>query len=43
MRDALQTLVLELNVAKWGLLAMTRIGVGDMIWARIDDYRKGLR
>lgn len=42
-RDALQTLVPYLDVAKWLLLAVTLIGVGIMIWARIDDHRKGLR
>ncbi len=42
-RDALQTLVPYLDVAKWLLLAITLIGIGVMIWARIDDNRKGLR
>lgn len=42
-RDALQTLVPYLDVAKWLLLAITLIGLGVMIWARIDDHRKGLR
>lgn len=32
-----------LEVAKWLLLAVTLIGIGVMIWARIDDHRKGLR
>jgi hypothetical protein len=32
-----------LEVAKWLLLAVTLIGVGVMLWARIDDHRKGLR
>ncbi|HAX91039.1 MAG TPA: structural protein P5 [Rhodospirillaceae bacterium] len=42
-RDTLQTLVPYLDIAKWLLLAITLIGVGIMIWARIDDSRKGLR
>ncbi len=42
-RDTLQTLVPYLDVAKWLLLVITLIGLGVMIWARIDDYRKGLR
>jgi hypothetical protein len=29
--------------AKWGLLGVTLIGIGVMLWARIDDRRKGLR
>jgi hypothetical protein len=32
-----------LDSAKWGLLAVTLIGIGVMLWARIDDRRKGLR
>ena len=32
-----------LEVAKWLLLAVTLIGIGVMVWARIDDRRKGLR
>lgn len=42
-RDTLQTLVPYLDIAKWLLLAITLIGIGVMIWARIDDSRKGLR
>jgi hypothetical protein len=42
-RDTLQTLVPYLDIAKWLLLAITLIGLGVMIWARIDDHRKGLR
>ncbi|MER2520640.1 MAG: hypothetical protein ABTQ34_08130 [Bdellovibrionales bacterium] len=42
-RDALQTLVPYLDIAKWLLLAITLIGIGIMVWARIDDHRKGLR
>ncbi|MDD3181302.1 MAG: structural protein P5 [Alphaproteobacteria bacterium] len=43
VRDSLQMLVPYLDVAKWLLLVITLIGVGNMIWARIDDNRKGLR
>lgn len=32
-----------LEVAKWLLLAVTLVGIGVMVWARIDDRRKGLR
>lgn len=32
-----------LEAAKWLLLVVTLIGIGVMIWARIDDRRKGLR
>ncbi len=42
-RDALMGLVPYLEVAKWLLLAVTLIGIGVMLWARIDDRRKGLR
>ncbi len=42
-RDSLQMLVPYLDVAKWLLLAITLIGIGIMVWARIDDCRKGLR
>ncbi len=42
-RDTLQTLVPYLDIAKWLLLVITLLGVGVMLWARIDDYRKGLR
>lgn len=42
-RATLQTLVPYLDIAKWLLLAITLIGIGIMVWARIDDYRKGLR
>lgn len=42
-RDTLQTLVPYLDIAKWLLLAITLLGVGVMIWARVDDHRKGLR
>lgn len=42
-RDALVGLVPYLEVAKWLLLAITLVGIGVMLWARIDDHRKGLR
>jgi hypothetical protein len=42
-RDALVGLAPYLEVAKWLLLAVTLIGIGVMLWARIDDHRKGLR
>jgi hypothetical protein len=42
-RDALVGLVPYLEIAKWLLLAVTLIGIGVMLWARIDDHRKGLR
>ena len=32
-----------LEVAKWALLIITLVGIGVMLWARIDDHRKGLR
>ncbi len=42
-RDALVGLAPYLETAKWLLLAVTLIGIGVMLWARIDDRRKGLR
>lgn len=42
-KDTLQTLVPYLDIAKWLLLVITLLGIGVMIWARVDDYRKGLR
>ena len=42
-RDTLASLAPYLDAAKWLLLAVTLIGVGVMLWARIDDHRKGLR
>ena len=42
-RDALIGLVPYLEVAKWLLLVLTLVGIGVMLWARIDDHRKGLR
>ena len=32
-----------IEMAKWLLLGVTFIGIGIMLWARIDDHRKGLR
>lgn len=42
-RDALVGLAPYLEAAKWLLLAVTLIGIGVMLWARIDDHRRGLR
>jgi hypothetical protein len=42
-REALFGLAPYLETAKWLLLAVTLIGIGVMLWARIDDHRKGLR
>lgn len=42
-RDALIGIAPYLETAKWLLLAVTLIGIGVMLWARIDDHRKGLR
>lgn len=42
-KDTLQTLAPYLDIAKWLLLVITLVGIGIMVWARIDDYRKGLR
>lgn len=42
-RDALMGLAPYLEVAKWLLLIVTLVGIGVMLWARIDDHRKGLR
>ena len=41
--DALVGVVPYLDAAKWGLLAVTLIGIGVMLWARIDDRQMGLR
>ena len=41
--EALVGVVPYLDAAKWGLLAVTLIGIGIMLWARIDDRRMGLR
>lgn len=42
-RDALVGIVPYIDAAKWLLLAVTLIGIGVMLWARIDDRRKGIR
>ncbi|MDE1901002.1 MAG: structural protein P5 [Alphaproteobacteria bacterium] len=42
-RDALLSIAPYLDGVKWLLLSVTLIGIGVMIWARIDDRRKGLR
>lgn len=42
-RDALIGIAPYLETAKWLLLAVTLIGIGVMLWARIDDHRKGIR
>lgn len=42
-RDALMGLAPYLEIAKWLLLVVTLVGIGVMLWARIDDHRKGLR
>jgi hypothetical protein len=41
--DALLGVVPYLDAAKWGLPAITMIGIDVMLWARIDDRRKGLQ
>jgi hypothetical protein len=42
-REALLGIVQYVDAVKWLLLAITLIGIGNMVWARIDDRRKGLR
>jgi hypothetical protein len=42
-KSALIAVTPYLEAAKWLLLAVTLIGIGTMVWARIDDRRKGLR
>ncbi len=42
-QDTLFKIAPVLDAAKWALLALTLAGIGAMIWARIDDRRKGLR
>ena len=42
-RDALMQIIQYVDWAKWPLLAITLFGIAYMIWARIDDRRKGLR
>lgn len=41
--SALLTIAPYLESAKWLLLAVTLVGIAAMLWARIDDRRKGLR
>ncbi len=41
--SALMNIAPYLETAKWILLAVTLIGIAAMVWARIDDRRKGLR
>ncbi|MBW7851009.1 MAG: structural protein P5 [Rhodospirillales bacterium] len=42
-QDTLADLAPTLDAAKWALLAVTLLGLGVMLWARIDDHRRGLR
>lgn len=42
-QDTLADLAPTLDAAKWALLAVTLLGLGVMLWARIDDRRRGLR
>lgn len=42
-REALLGIVQYVDAVKWLLLALTLVGIGIMVWARIDDRRKGLR
>lgn len=42
-RDTLSGLAPYLDAAKWLLLVITLVSIGVMLWARIDDRRKGLR
>ena len=42
-QDVLVGIAPYLNAAKWVLLLVTLIGIGVMLWARIDDRTKGLR
>ena len=42
-KSALIAIIPYLETAKWLLLGVTLIGIGTMVWARIDDRRKGLR
>lgn len=42
-RETLSGLAPYLDTAKWLLLAITLVSIGIMVWARIDDRRKGLR
>ena len=42
-KEALIAIAPYVESVKWLLLALTLIGIGIMVWARIDDRRKGLR
>src|SRR5690606_36857186 len=42
-QDALVGIAPYLDAAKWALLLATLVGIGVMLWARIDDRRRGLR
>lgn len=42
-QDALVGIAPYLDAAKWALLLLTIIGIGVMLWARIDDRRRELR
>lgn len=42
-RDALLIIAPYLDAVKWLLLGVTLVGIAVMVWARIDDRRKGLR
>ena len=41
--NALLGMAPYLEAAKWFLLGLTLVGIGLMLWARIDDHRRGLR
>lgn len=42
-KSALTDIVPLVDAAKWPLLIVTLLGIIIMVWARIDDRRKGLR
>jgi len=42
-QDLLVGIAPYLDAAKWALLLLTVFGIATMLWARIDDRRKGLR
>ena len=41
--NILLTIAPYIEMAKWLLLGVTFIGIAIMLWARIDDHKKGLR
>ena len=41
--NALLGMAPYLETAKWFLLGLTLVGISIMLWARIDDRRRGLR